>query len=73
MDILCKCGHKKKEHKLLVSPKVTNCVRCTHETMYDEKLAYTELYKTKMFQAWHNYIPDNLAYIETLAKERNLI
>jgi hypothetical protein len=60
-DIVCRCGHKKKEHKKSTS---TGSIIC--EVMDDKNSDY---YADECV----DYIPDNLMHIEQLAKERKLL
>ena len=62
----CKvCGHKKKEHDRIV------CHQCTY-IFYG--LTHTKFGKLLIeVDEFHSYVPDNLSYIEDLAKEKGLI
>jgi hypothetical protein len=71
IDIPCKCKHMVGDHFKNMGGSFS-CQSCIDEFNIDPK------WKTKMPSladvTWvHNYNPDNLTYIEQIAKERNLI
>jgi hypothetical protein len=57
LDILCRCGHAKKEH--LDDGIFSDCL-VTYKAQKEDC-------------GCMKYVPDNLSYIEDLAKERKLI
>jgi hypothetical protein len=62
MDIPCKCGHLEEFHSK-VYPK---CFWC-----YSKVKA--KIINSKILPYEHMYTPDNLLYIERIAKEKGLI
>lgn len=65
IDIICKCGHLESIHalKYLKSIQLTSFNDCYYKMSADQ-MDYCDC---------KEYTPDNLSYIERLAKERNLI
>jgi hypothetical protein len=62
----CKvCGHKREEHDRIVCHECTDIFYGLTRTKFGKQL--------KDVDEFHNYIPDNLSYIEDLAKEKGLI
>jgi hypothetical protein len=58
IDILCRCGHRKKFHQYV---GLADASRPNYHTW------------CRYCKEWHDYCPDNLITIEQLAKERKLI
>jgi len=63
--IPCKCGHR--VHEVYGGAKQF-CRECL-----DSPNVTGIIRKNYPFFWIHNYVPDNLSYVEALAKERNLI
>jgi len=58
LDIICKCGHTKKEHRMDYTSGTQGC------RIYIEEFKWCGCY---------NYHPDNLLHIEQLAKRKGLV
>lgn len=65
-DIICQCGHEKKDHKSVGAPIWDEF--CDGERIKDRKVG-DYLY----ICICHSYNPDNLLHIEKEAKKRKLI
>jgi hypothetical protein len=66
MDIPCVCGHLKKIHIKLKHRFEWECEDCMDKWFHMIHPKTTDFYCTK-------YRPDNLTYVEQLAKEKNLL
>lgn len=75
-EILCLCGHKKKDHFMAdfahVVGGLMECCRCAPPDMPPQYQKQGVLEITG-FAVAHSYQPDNLSYIEKRAKERKLV
>jgi hypothetical protein len=61
LNIPCKCGHLEQVH--LKHGGITN----------QPDVMCTECFSQRNKTHWHYFSPDNLSYIETLAKEKGLV
>jgi hypothetical protein len=67
-DILCKCGHAKKDHERFSNEYCFGC----WSKRWSEKYAH-KFHDELDFKFCRQYVPDNLTHIEYLAKEKGLI